>query len=646
MKTALVISSDPAFSAAARAATEGSAWCTAAFTSMEGARSALRTGLADAAILDADLDSVTALRAIDGIRAESASIPILIVAGRRVREWEEDALLHGADRILDKPLRSDLLCATLARLAFAPAPLPAPPAPPSAPARRLDSAPTTFRDASALLAADADPQLLAENFLGIVRDRTGVNRATLFLEANAGQDALVPVVGTGVASGLSPLLEWKWTSGLPLEIRRTGRVVRAEETTEDAARDLRVVGASLALPIQSGSRPLGVLCLDDPLAGGTLGPDQLTAVFRLGESLGAALERALRRQLESRRATTMSAVPARIGCGCVLFSADGSVVHADPLSVSLLGGKVPEALRLFPAAISSAVTETLRGSVSAQPPVFQSTLGIPVRARVFPWTDESDRPGCLLALEDATIGEREATAAAESARDDLVRLMAEHLAHEIGNSLAPLSTHQQLLAQRIDDPAFRDSLSQTMADTVRRIGRFSRQVMYLSRKEAGRTESVSVTDLVYEAFRDAKDVFAGGSAGLDFTPGTDSLYAQADRKALRHALAELFLNALQASPDDPQIHVEVSLSEDAGTVDIVIRDHGPGFPGEVLRRADEPFYSTRNVGLGLGLPVARHILQLLGGSLALPSRPAEGVVRLRLPGAIPTRNITLLTGLN
>jgi len=68
-------------------------------------------------------------------------------------------------------------------------------------------------------------------------------------------------------------------------------------------------------------------------------------------------------------------------------------------------------------------------------------------------------------------------------------------------------------------------------------------------------------------------------------------------------------------------------------VNVEIRDSGSGFTAEAARRAPEPFFSTRNVGLGLGLTVTRKIIEEHKGrvEIADPTAKGSGVVRITLP---------------
>jgi signal transduction histidine kinase len=110
----------------------------------------------------------------------------------------------------------------------------------------------------------------------------------------------------------------------------------------------------------------------------------------------------------------------------------------------------------------------------------------------------------------------------------------------------------------------------------------------------------------------------------------------ADAFQLKHAVLNLVLNALQATPEGGTIVVEVG-SDTAG-LEVAVRDTGEGMSDEVLPRVFEAFFTTREGGTGLGLPIARRIVEGHGGTLVLRSREGEGTVAtLRLPTIHGTR---------
>jgi signal transduction histidine kinase len=98
----------------------------------------------------------------------------------------------------------------------------------------------------------------------------------------------------------------------------------------------------------------------------------------------------------------------------------------------------------------------------------------------------------------------------------------------------------------------------------------------------------------------------------------------------------VLLNALQSSPDQAVVHVELATQTNGSghaALAIEIRDQGSGFTQETAQKAGEPFFTTRNVGLGLGLAVTRRIVESHRGRLEVvpAGEPAAGVVRITLP---------------
>jgi two-component system sensor histidine kinase RegB len=93
-------------------------------------------------------------------------------------------------------------------------------------------------------------------------------------------------------------------------------------------------------------------------------------------------------------------------------------------------------------------------------------------------------------------------------------------------------------------------------------------------------------------------------------------------RPLVQALAGLVTNAVAAAGTA----VELRCALEAGALRVEVRDHGPGMAPEVLARAGEPFFTTKEPGsgMGLGLFLARTVVERLGGTLQLESKPGAG----------------------
>jgi signal transduction histidine kinase len=224
----------------------------------------------------------------------------------------------------------------------------------------------------------------------------------------------------------------------------------------------------------------------------------------------------------------------------------------------------------------------------------------------------------------------------EAANLRLIKTMADRLAHEVGNAMVPLSTYQQLLSEKYRDPEFRESLNTALADGVKRVTRLINQMRFLARDSLTTSEAFPLSPLIQEAYEEARKHQPAKAAALKYDNGGKPVIITGDRAALKHALTEIMINALQANPTDPKIGVHLHTADDSGhpgDLYIEVQDNGAGFTAEALQRGTVPFYTTRNVGLGLGLAVTRKIIETHRGKLEIvpPASNRAGVVRVSLP---------------
>jgi nitrogen fixation/metabolism regulation signal transduction histidine kinase len=141
--------------------------------------------------------------------------------------------------------------------------------------------------------------------------------------------------------------------------------------------------------------------------------------------------------------------------------------------------------------------------------------------------------------------------------------------------------------------------------------------------------------LVEEAYQEARKHQSAEAPQLKYENGGKPVIITGDRDALKHAFSEILLNALQANPKSPTVGVSVHTESGNGGQDLQIEvaDNGTGFTAEVAQNAPSPFFTTRNVGLGLGLTVSRKIIETHHGKLEIVPAQAghAGVVRVSLP---------------
>jgi signal transduction histidine kinase len=108
--------------------------------------------------------------------------------------------------------------------------------------------------------------------------------------------------------------------------------------------------------------------------------------------------------------------------------------------------------------------------------------------------------------------------------------------------------------------------------------------------------------------------------------------AQVDRERMEQALTNLVLNAVEAMLTGGTLSLGLAASDRWLT--ITVSDTGPGIPPEIQRRIFEPFFTTKARGTGLGLAVARRVIEEHGGTITLVSETGKGAtftIKLPLP---------------
>jgi two-component system sensor histidine kinase SenX3 len=205
-----------------------------------------------------------------------------------------------------------------------------------------------------------------------------------------------------------------------------------------------------------------------------------------------------------------------------------------------------------------------------------------------------------------------------------------NVSHELRTPVGALAVLAETLAEE-DNPETIRRLAGRISKEVARAEQMIVDLLDLSRLESDAvvvTESLAVRELLAAAF-DRVSAKAGEAAvNLEVDAGVEGLTVNGRRGELVSAIANLIANAVAYS--DPGSAVAVSVREDDGWLDFVVRDDGIGIPGKELERIFERFYrvdrarSRGTGGTGLGLAIVRHVAHNHGGTVTVASREGEG----------------------
>jgi signal transduction histidine kinase len=220
--------------------------------------------------------------------------------------------------------------------------------------------------------------------------------------------------------------------------------------------------------------------------------------------------------------------------------------------------------------------------------------------------------------------------------------LAAGMAHELNQPLAAMLASTQAARRLLDEPAedidmatARGAMRQAEEQARRAADVLSRLRRGVERPDASAAlQPVVLQDSVRNALFLLEPEFARRQVAPRLALPEAPLAVQAEPVALEQIIHNLLTNALQAldqvAPPERTLSVAITAADGQGT--LTVADSGPGIAPEVLPRIFEPFFSTREGGLGLGLSLCESLAANMGGHLGVQSRSPRGAAfSLRLP---------------
>jgi signal transduction histidine kinase len=225
-------------------------------------------------------------------------------------------------------------------------------------------------------------------------------------------------------------------------------------------------------------------------------------------------------------------------------------------------------------------------------------------------------------------------------RRSYVGLLASGLAHEIRNPLNAMNINLQMLEEELQaGPGFDQSdhgeLLVSTKQEIKRLERLANNFLAYARPAQPRFESKDLNQVLREVALFLKADFkqSGVELELDLEPLLPTV--DLDDTLFKQAVINLLVNARQVLVSTGHVWL-ISQAGPTGDALVEVQDDGPGIPEDVRDKIFEVFFSSRGGGTGLGLPIARQIVERHGGTIEVDSTLGQGTTfRIRLPRRHP-----------
>jgi len=212
--------------------------------------------------------------------------------------------------------------------------------------------------------------------------------------------------------------------------------------------------------------------------------------------------------------------------------------------------------------------------------------------------------------------------------------MAGLVAHEVRNPLTAIKMRIHALQDELEASHASQDHVAVIRQEIERLERMVQNFLDLARLPEPRLRPLAVSDVIARALEVVKPTLEEQAIQIRTSVPDDLPLVQGDAEQLEQVLLNLFLNAIQAMPEGGVIDVGASWAD--GALEVSVSDTGAGIPKASRTNLFEPFFTTKANGIGLGLSLAKKVVEQHRGSIALKDRPGGGTtVAIRLPALQP-----------
>ena len=205
----------------------------------------------------------------------------------------------------------------------------------------------------------------------------------------------------------------------------------------------------------------------------------------------------------------------------------------------------------------------------------------------------------------------------------MVGQLAAGVAHELRNPLTAVKGLVQINLKEANSYGLPAEDLRVIEQEIRRMERTLQSVLDFARPARPERHRLSLTLLIEQTLTLIRGRAEKQKVGLRFVPPTTPILVEGVEDQLQQLLLNLALNALDMMPRGGSLEVEIRASQQ-GKVEIRVSDTGAGNSQSLLPCIFDPFVTSKESGLGLGLPVSRRIAEDHGGNLTASNRPDGG----------------------
>jgi len=588
-------------------------------TTVEDARRRLVAIEADAVIID-DTRRL-GQEALAHIVEAAPAVPVIMLSSRSDPESRASLTLAGARACVQKPIAAEAVRAAVARVTShteVTVEKPVPDLDALARSTVLSRHQAALRWLTRISSDFDDLDRLSRELVEAVIDIFDAARAAVLLESKG---AVGIVASNGIAARVTECLRLSFASGLMRWFEENACLFDRAVNREAAAavKEMHVIGARLAVPLIRDGCVCGAIVIGEKASGLEYGFEERELLTMMGRYASTTLDMAYQHQNSAGEQTRLDTILARVSSGVVTVLPDKTVSMINEQAERLLGLSAGDVIGQSVQKLGSGFADVvLRTLADAKPRLRQRVHDFATDATLELCVTPLGGQGVVVSFLD--VPEQEVSRE-EIAYSPFWEYLASRVAQEVKNPMVAINTFAQLLPRKYDSVDFRESFERVVRKEVARINGVVETLFDFAREPKLMLQRADINETVRTVLRSFEEELRARAITIEAEWEPQPTEADIDPVHFPRAVANVLQNSIDAMPEGGKL--KVTTKKEGDICQVVVLDTGPGIPEDQAAHVFMPFYSTKERGMGLGLPTAARIMQQHKGSLEL-TKTAEG----------------------
>lgn len=568
-------------------------------------------------------------QALAQIAEAAPAMPVIVLAGRGDAQSRAEWIVAGARGSVVKPFSCDALTdaidTAVGRLSATP--IVSTSGNGHSHATALDSAKAAsisqhqmaLRWLSRTASNLEDPRRLSQGLVDCAVDIFGAVRAAVLLDANGG----VRVAAShGLPREISESLMMNYTSGLMRWFESSTCLFDRQSNAEhpSAVKEMQVLGARLAVPLVSQGRVCGAFVIGEKSSGTDYSLEERDLVSVIGRCASTSLEKAHVYRAASNKQSRFDSILANINAGLITVMPNKTISMMNQSAERILRLRAVDVLGRSIQFLGSGFADiVLRTLVDGEPRLRHEVYDHATKTTLGVSVSSLGPEGVVVVFSRLP---EEVVNKDEIASSPFWEYLSARVAQEIKNPMVAINTFAQLLPQKYNSEDFREAFFSVVQTEVERINSVVETLYSFARQSKIAVKTSDLNETIQEVLSTFEEELASHSIQVETQWDPDAALADLDKFQFSKAIKNVVQNAVEAMPSGGKL--KIVTKRDNGSCSVVIADSGPGIAKEDASRIFLPFYSTKERGMGLGLPIALRIIRQHDGELKLMEEGEKG----------------------